>query len=306
MSRKTIITCAVTGSAHTPSMSPYLPFTPADIARQAIDAAAAGAAVVHLHARDPDDGRPTSSGQVYREAVDRIRQECDVIINITTSGPSEPQQRMEGAVECAAEMASLNMGSMSPMGRSSMGSKIKEFKFEWEKSFFTNDKEKIYRNTEGTIETIARELSERGTRLECECYDVGHLYNVAYFADKGILKAPLIIQTVFGFSSGIGVDAANVLHMRTIGNQLFGDQWHWSVLAAGRHQTRLCAMAAAMGANVRVGMEDNLYLRKGQLAKSNAEQVAQMRQILELMSLEVSTAAEAREALDLRPGAERS
>jgi uncharacterized protein (DUF849 family) len=306
MSRKTIITCAVTGSAHTPSMSPYLPYTPADIARQAIDAAAAGAAVVHLHARDPDDGRPTSSGQVYREAVDRIRQECDVIINITTSGPSEPQQRMEGAVECAAEMASLNMGSMSPMGRSSMGSKIKEFKFEWEKSFFTNDKEKIYRNTEGTIETIARELSERGTRLECECYDVGHLYNVAYFADKGILKAPLIIQTVFGFSSGIGVDAANVLHMRTIGNQLFGDQWHWSVLAAGRHQTRLCAMAAAMGANVRVGMEDNLYLRKGQLAKSNAEQVAQMRQILELMSLEVSTAAEAREALDLRPGAERS
>jgi uncharacterized protein (DUF849 family) len=306
MSRKTIITCAVTGSAHTPSMSPYLPYTPADIARQAIDAAAAGAAVVHRHARDPDDGRPTSSGQVYREAVDRIRQECDVIINITTSGPSEPQQRMEGAVECAAEMASLNMGSMSPMGRSSMGSKIKEFKFEWEKSFFTNDKEKIYRNTEGTIETIARELSERGTRLECECYDVGHLYNVAYFADKGILKAPLIIQTVFGFSSGIGVDAANVLHMRTIGNQLFGDQWHWSVLAAGRHQTRLCAMAAAMGANVRVGMEDNLYLRKGQLAKSNAEQVAQMRQILELMSLEVSTAAEAREALDLRPGAERS
>jgi uncharacterized protein (DUF849 family) len=306
MSRKTIITCAVTGSAHTPSMSPYLPYTPADIARQAIDAAAAGAAVVHLHARDPDDGRPTSSGQVYREAVDRIRQECDVIINITTSGPSEPQQRMEGAVECAAEMASLNMGSMSPMGRSSMGSKIKEFKFEWEKSFFINDKEKIYRNTEGTIETIARELSERGTRLECECYDVGHLYNVAYFADKGILKAPLIIQTVFGFSSGIGVDAANVLHMRTIGNQLFGDQWHWSVLAAGRHQTRLCAMAAAMGANVRVGMEDNLYLRKGQLAKSNAEQVAQMRQILELMSLEVSTAAEAREALDLRPGAERS
>ena len=306
MSRKAIITCAVTGSAHTPSMSPHLPYTPHDIARQAIDAAKAGAAIVHLHARDPSDGRPTSSGKVYKEIIDRIRQESDVIINITTSGAGDPQQRMEGAVECASEMASLNMGSMSPMGRSSMGSKIREFKFEWERSFFSDNKEKIYRNTEGTIETIARELSERGIRLECECYDVGHLYNVAYFADKGLLKPPLIIQTVFGFSSGIGVEPANVLHMRSIGNQLFGDQWHWTVLAPGRHQTRLCVMAATMGANVRVGMEDNLYLRKGQLAKSNAEQVAQMRQILELMSLEVSTADEARETLELRPHSQAS
>jgi len=300
MRRKTIITCAVTGSAHTPSMSPYLPYKPEDIARQAIDAARAGAAIVHLHARDPEDGRPTSSAKVYREIVDRIRAESDVVINITTSGASEPSQRMEGAIECASEMASLNMGSMSPMGRSAMGGRIKEFKFEWEKSFFANDKEKIYRNTEGTIETIARELGQRGVRLECECYDVGHLYNVAYFVERGLLKLPVIIQTVFGFSSGIGVDPANVVHMRTIANQLFGDQWHWSVLAPGKHQTRVCAMAAAMGANVRVGMEDNLYLRKGQLAGSNAEQVAQMRQILELMSLEVSTPDEARQTLGLR------
>src|SRR5690606_5765633 len=300
MRRKTIITCAVTGSAHTPSMSPYVPYKPEDIARQAIDAARAGAAIVHLHARDPEDGRPTSSAKVYREIVDRIRAESDVIINITTSGASEPYQRMEGAIECASEMASLNMGSMSPMGRSAMGGRIKEFKFEWEKSFFANDKEKIYRNTEGTIETIARELGQRGVRLECECYDVGHLYNVAYFVERGLLKLPVIIQTVFGFSSGIGVDPANVVHMRTIANQLFGDQWHWSVLAPGKHQTRVCAMAAAMGANVRVGMEDNLYLRKGQLAGSNAEQVAQMRQILELMSLEVSTPDEARQTLGLR------
>ncbi len=286
-------------------MSPYLPYTPADIARQAVDAARAGAAIVHLHARDPEDGRPTSSGKVYKEIVDRIRDQSDVIINITTSGPSDPAQRMEGAIECGAEMASLNMGTMSPMGRSSMGSKIKDFKFEWEKSFFTSDKEKIYRNTEGTIEAIARELGQRGTKLECECYDIGHLYNVAYFVAQGVLKLPVTIQTVFGFSGGIGVDPANVVHMRTIANQLFGDQWHWSILAAGKHQTRLCAMGAAMGANVRVGMEDNLYLRKGELAKSNAEQVAQMRQILELMSLEVSTAEDARQTLGLRAAKER-
>lgn len=305
MGRKTIITCAVTGSAHTPSMSPYLPYKPEDIARQAIDAAHAGAAIVHLHARDPDDGRPTSSGRIYKEIVDRIRAESDVIINITTSGAGEPAQRMEGAIECASEMASLNMGTMSPMGRSAMAGRIREFRFEWEKTFFTNDKEKIYRNTEGTIETIARELGQRGVRLECECYDVGHLYNVAYFVEKGVLQLPVIIQTVFGFSSGIGVDPANVVHMRTIANQLFGDQWHWSVLAPGKHQTRVCAMAAAMGANVRVGMEDNLYLRKGQLARSNAEQVTQMRQILELMSLEICTPDEARQILGLRRREER-
>ena len=299
--RKVIITCAITGSAHTPTMSPHLPITPDQIAQEAIAAAAAGAAIVHVHARDPADGRPTSDPDTYGAFLEPVRRATDVVINITTSGASaDVEQRTAALVRFKPELASLNMGSLSPYGRQRVADKFDSWTHEWEPALLKAAPSRTYVNDEETIERIITAARRSGTRLECECYDVGHLYNLAYFLDRGLLSPPLIIQTVYGFSGGIGLDPQNVTHMRSIADRLFGADYHWSVLAPGRHQFRICTMAAAMGANVRVGLEDSLYLAKGRLARSNAEQVVRMRQVLELLSFEIATPDEARRMLHLR------
>jgi uncharacterized protein (DUF849 family) len=299
--RKIIITCAITGSAHTPTMSPYLPITPEQIADEAIAAAAAGAAIVHLHARDPQTGRPTSAPDVYAPAVEKIRRACDAVINITTSGGATAtvEQRMEAALRLKPEIASLNMGSISPYGRHRLVERFADWQHGWERDLLLGGRSRTYINTEEVIERILTEVGRNGTRCECECYDIGHLYNVAYFLERGLLKPPVMIQTVFGFSGGIGLHPENITHARSIADRLFGTDYSWSILAPGRHQFRLCTMAAVMGANVRVGLEDNLYLAKGELARSNADQVRRMRQILELLSFEIATPAEARRMLKL-------
>jgi uncharacterized protein (DUF849 family) len=300
--QKVILTCAVTGGVHTPTMSPYLPITPDEIADQAIAAAQAGAAILHLHARDPETGRPTLDAEIYGQFIGRIRRATDAVINITTGGSaaSTVDQRIAAAVRFKPELASLNMGSISPYGREQVIDRYGNWKHDWEVELFNGAKSRVYVNTEEVIERIIGEVGGNGTRFECECYDVGHLYNVAYFAERGLLQPPLIIQTVFGFSGGIGVDPENVAYVRSVADRLFGRDYHWSILAPGRHQFQLCAMGAVFGANVRVGLEDNLYLGKGQLARSNADQVTRMRQILELLSLEVATPDDARQMLGLR------
>lgn len=300
--RKVVITCAVTGAAHTPTMSQYLPITPEQIAEQAIGAAEAGAAIIHFHARNPDDGRPTPDPAVYAPAINRVRRESDVIINITTSGGPKTtvEDRIAAAVRFRPELASLNMGSLSPYGRQRILDKFEHWEHTWEKEQFMGAPSRVYPNTEETLTRTIKEVGAGGTRFECECYDVGHLYNVAYFAEIGLLKPPFIIQTVFGFSGGIGLEADNMTHMRTVADRLFGSDYHWTVLAPGKHQFRLCTMGATMGSNVRVGMEDNLYLEPGKLARSNAEQVTRMREILALLSLDIATPDEAREMLGLK------
>ncbi|MGX5805169.1 3-keto-5-aminohexanoate cleavage protein [Bradyrhizobium sp. Arg314] len=300
--RKVIITCAVTGAAHTPTMSPHLPITPDEIADQAIDAVTAGAAIVHFHARNPEDGRPTPDPDVYAPVIERVSAETDVVINITTSGGAKTTvaDRMAAALRFKPELASLNMGSLSPYGRQRILEKFDAWQHEWERELFTAAPSRVYPNTEEMISETIRQVGAGGTRFECECYDVGHLYNVAYFAEIDLLKPPFIIQTVFGFSGGIGLAADHVTHMRTVADRLFGQDYHWSVLAPGKHQFRLCTMGATMGSNVRVGMEDNLYLERGRLARSNAEQVARMRDILTLLGLDVATPDEARQILGLK------
>ncbi|MER9859097.1 MULTISPECIES: 3-keto-5-aminohexanoate cleavage protein [unclassified Mesorhizobium] len=300
--RKVIITCAVTGAAHTPTMSPYLPITPEQIAQEAIGAAEAGAAIVHFHARNPEDGHPTPDPDVYALAIDRVRRESNVIVNITTSGGPKAtvEDRIAAAVRFKPELASLNMGSLSPYGRQKILDKFEVWQHQWEKELFLGAPSRVYPNTEEIITRTIKEVGAGGTRFECECYDVGHLYNVAYFAEMGLLKPPFIIQTVFGFSGGIGLDADNITHMRNVADRLFGADYRWSVLAPGKHQFRLCTMGATMGSNVRVGLEDNLYLEKGTLARSNAEQVARMRNILTLLSFDIATPDEARQTLGLK------
>ena len=297
--RKIIITCAITGSAHTPTMSQYLPITADEIASEAIAAAQAGAAILHLHARDPDTGRPTSDPDVYAAFIGRIRQSTNAILNITTSGAANVEERMAAARRFRPELASLNMGSISPYGRQHLAGRFKDFKHGWEREFLAAAPMRTYVNTEAVIERIIREVGGNGTRFECECYDVGHLYNVAYFLEQGLLQPPVMIQTVLGFSGGIGVDPENLTHMRSIADRLFGSDYRWAILAPGRHQFRLCTMGAVMGANVRVGLEDNLYLTRGELARSNADQVRHIRQILELLSFEIASPDEARAMLEL-------
>ena len=300
--RKVIITCAITGSAHTPTMSAHLPITPEQIAQEAIAAAKAGAAIVHLHARDPETGRPTCDPDVYGMFVDKIRQATDVVLNITTGGPAsmKADERVAAAIRFKPELASLNMGSLSPYGRHRIADRYSAWKHPWEAELFEGARNRTYINTEDVIEYTLREVGRHSTRFECECYDVGHLYNVAYFADSGLLKPPFIIQTVFGFSGGIGLHPENLTHMRAIADKLFGADYHWTVLAPGRHQFQLCTVGAIMGSNVRVGMEDNLYRAKGEFARSNADQVARMRQILELLSIEIASPDDARKILNLK------
>jgi uncharacterized protein (DUF849 family) len=302
--RKVIITCAVTGSIHTPTMSPHIPITPDEVARSAIAAAEAGAAILHLHARDPKDGRPTPSAEIFMEFLPRIKQQTSAVVNITTGGGHGMtlQDRLQAPLKAKPEMCSLNMGSMN-FGLYPMLDKYKDWQHDWEPQYLEASRDFIFRNTFKDIEYILKELGEGcGTKFEFECYDVGHLYNLAHFLDRKLVKPPLFVQTIFGILGGIGPDHENVMHMRTIANKLFGDQYQWSVLAAGRHQMPLISMAAIMGANVRVGLEDSLWLGRGQLADSNAAQVTRIREILAGLSLEIATPEEARKLLDLKGG----
>jgi len=300
---KVIISCAVTGAMHTPSMSPYLPVTPDEIFEEAIDAAEAGAAILHLHARNPVDGRPTPDPAVFDQFVPRIRAATDAVINITTGGSTSMTvaDRLAYPLQAKPEMCSLNMGSMNfsihPVAR-----KIKNWQYGWEQPYVEGMEDLIFRNTFRDIKHILQRLGEDcGTRFEFECYDVGHLYNLAHFVDEGLIKGPLFIQSIFGILGGIGPDPENLVTMRTTADRLFGRaNYRFSVLGAGRHQMPLLTMAAVMGGNVRVGLEDSLYLGKGQLAKSCAEQVLKIRRILEELSLEIATPDEAREMLGLK------
>ena len=301
---KVIITCAVTGSIHTPTMSPHLPLTPNEIAEDSIRAYEAGASIIHLHARDPEDGRPTPSADVFMQFLPRIKQSTDAVVNVTTGGGHGMTlaERLEGALRARPEMCSLNMGSMN-FGLYPMLSRYPEFKYEWERAHLENSRDFIFRNTFKDIEYVLKELGEGcGTRFEFECYDVGHLYNLAHFLDRGLVQPPLFVQTIFGILGGIGADHENLMHMKRIADRLFGSDYQWSVLAAGRHQLSFVSMAAMMGGNIRVGLEDSLYAGKGRLATSNAEQVSIVRSIVENLSMEVASADEARAMLALKGG----
>jgi uncharacterized protein (DUF849 family) len=302
-SNKVIITCAVTGAIHTPSMSPHLPVTPEEIADAAIGAAKAGAAIVHLHARDPQTGKPDQSPEGFQPFLKVIKQRTDCVINVTTGGAPymTVEERLRPAATFKPEVASLNMGSMN-FGLYPMLNRFKDFKFEWERQHLENSRDLVFKNTFADIEYVLKTCSANGTRFEFECYDVSHLYNLAHFRDRGLVKGPLFVQTVFGLLGGIGPHPEDVMHMKRTADRLFGDDYRWSVLGAGRNQMPIAAMAAAMGANVRVGLEDSLWDGPGKLAESNAVQVRRVRSILEGLGLEVANAAEAREILDLKGG----
>ena len=305
MSKSVIITCAVTGAIHSPTMSEYLPITPNEIAEDAIAAAEAGASILHLHARDPNDGRPPPDPDVFMEFLPRIKQSTDAVVNITTGGGHGMtlEERCAGALKVSPEMTSLNMGSMN-FGLYQILDKIKDWKYDWEPAYFEMTRDFIFRNTFKDIEWVLKNLGEdHGVRFEFECYDMGHLYNLAHFVDRGLVKPPFFVQTIFGILGGIGADIENLMHMRRIANKLFGEEnYEWSILAAGKHQMSFVTTGAILGGNVRVGLEDSLFLGKGEMAKSNAEQVAKIRRIIEDMSLEVATPTEARERLALKGG----
>jgi uncharacterized protein (DUF849 family) len=299
--RKVIITCAVTGSIHTPSMSPHLPVTGAEIADAAIGAAEAGAAIVHLHARDPRDGRPDQSPQAFEPFLKVIKQRSACVVNITTGGGQGMtlEQRVAPAAKFKPEVASLNMGSMN-FGLFPMLNRFKDFKHDWERAHLEGSRDAVFRNTFKDIEYVLTTLGSSGTRFEFECYDTAHLYNLHHFLGRGLVKPPLFVQTVFGILGGIGAHPDDVMHMKRTADRLFGDQYHWSVLGAGRSQLQIAAMAAAIGGNVRVGLEDSLWSGPGRLASSNAEQVRLARQIIEGLGLGIATPEEAREILDLK------
>jgi uncharacterized protein (DUF849 family) len=304
-SNKVIITCAVTGGVHTPSLSDALPYKPADIAQQAIDAAHAGAAILHLHARDPLDGSPTGNPEVYAQFLPRIHAETDAVINLTTGGSPvmSVDDRLAGALRFRPEMCSLNMGSIN-FAFHGMAEKERKWKFPWERAYILDSEGFIFRNTFKDVARIYGLMADFGTRYEHECYDIGHLYNLAYFLDKGLAKPPLFIQSVLGILGGIGAEPDNVLFMRRTADRLFGNDYVWSVLAAGRHQMPVITQAALLGGNVRVGLEDSLYIGRGQLASSNAEQVTKIAGVLQELGLEIATPAEARSILALK-GKER-
>jgi uncharacterized protein (DUF849 family) len=301
--RKVIITCAVTGAIHTPSMSPYLPVTPEEIADAAIGAAEAGAAIVHLHARDPKTGKPDQSPEAFRPFLQVIKQTSEVVINLTTGGAPTMQveERVGPAAHFAPEVASLNMGSMN-FGLYPMLERFKEFKHDWERPYLEGSHDRIFKNTFKDIEYILRTCADNGTRFEIECYDIGHLYTLAHFLDRGVVKPPLFVQSVFGILGGIGPHPEDVAHMKRTADRLFGKDYQWSVLGAGRNQLAIAAQAAAMGGNVRVGLEDSLWIGPGRLARTNAEQVTRARQIIEGLGLEIATPDDARAMLELKGG----
>ncbi|MES2755986.1 MAG: 3-keto-5-aminohexanoate cleavage protein [Pseudomonadota bacterium] len=301
MNNKVIISCAITGSIHTPSMSPHLPVTPEQIAAHAIEAARAGAAIVHLHARDPVDGRPTQDVNLFRRFLPQIRDACDVVINLTTGGAAtmSTEERLQPALQLKPEIASLNMGSMN-FGTFPMLNRHKEFQHEWERPYIEGSYDRVFKNTFKDIDYILTACRDNDTRFEIECYDIGHLYTAAYFFEQGIVKPPLFIQSVFGLLGGIGAHHEDAMHMRRTADRLFGDNYLWSVLGAGANQMRIAALGAAMGSHCRVGLEDSLWERPGTLAVSSAEQVRRVRTILEGMSLEIATPDEARVMLQLK------
>jgi uncharacterized protein (DUF849 family) len=299
--RKVIITCAVTGSIHTPSMSPHLPVTAEEIADAAIGAAEAGAAIVHLHARDPKDGRPDQTPGAFAPFLKVIKQRSDVVVNITTGGAATMtiEERVRPAATFKPEVASLNMGTMN-FGLYPMLERFTSFKHDWERPYLEGSRQRIFKNTFADIEFILTTCAENGTRFEIECYDIGHLYTLAHFADRGVVKPPFFVQSVFGILGGIGPHPEDVAHMKRTADRLFGTDYRWSVLGAGRNQMAVAAIAAAMGGNVRVGLEDSLWIGPGQLARSNAEQVARARRIIEGLGLEIAAPEDARDILALK------
>lgn len=301
---KIIITCAVTGSIHTPSMSPHLPVTLDQITEHALGAAEAGAAILHLHARDPETGQPSADPAHFMAFLPRIKQASDAVLNISTGGSATMalDDRLAAPKRAEPEMCSLNMGSMN-FALYPAAARITEWKHDWEKPFLESSDDLVFKNTPRDIARILTELGqERGARFEFECYDVGHLYMLRHFVDRGLVQAPLFIQFVFGVLGGIGPDPENLTHMKMIADKLFGADYTFSVLAAGRHQMPLITMSAAMGGHVRVGLEDSLMIARGQLAETNAAQVAKIRGIVEALGREVATPAEAREMLQLKGG----
>ena len=297
---KVIISCALTGSMHTPSMSQFLPVAPAKIAEEGIAAAQAGAAILHLHARNPEDGRPTPSAEVFMQFLPQLHTKTDAVINISTGGgPGMTiEERLRAAVAVSPELCSLNMGCIN-ITLAELANRY-DFKFDWEKPFLLATEDLVAKNTYKDIRHIIETLSPGGTRFEMECYEIGHLHNIAYFADRGLLKPPFLIQSVLGVTGGLSADPDSVFYMRQTADRLFGKDYVWSLFGAGRHQIPVCTMGALMGSSVRVGLEDSLFISKGQLASSNAEQVLKIRRILAELGLEVATPDEARRMLGLK------
>ena len=301
--QKTIIACAITGAIHTPSMSPYLPVTPDQITEASIGAARAGAAIVHLHARNPETGKPDHSLAAFAAFLPRIKQSTDVVVNLTSGGAPymRIEERIQPAIAFMPELASLNMGSMN-FGLFPMLERFGEFRHSWERDYLENSRDLVFRNTFKDVEYALRTCGGNGTRFEFECYDVGHLYNLAHFLDRRLVQPPLFVQSVFGILGGIGTHPEDVVHMKRTADRLFGGDYRWSVLGAGRNQLPIAALAAAMGGNIRVGLEDSLWIGPGELATSNAAQVHRGRQIIECLGFEVATPADAREILSLKGG----
>jgi uncharacterized protein (DUF849 family) len=300
---KVILTCAITGSGHTPTMSPYLPYTIDDVVNQSIDAAEAGASIIHLHARDPRDGRPTPDPDVFMEYLSRIKAKSDVVLSVSSGGGTgmTVAQRLEGVLRAKPELATLNMGSMNYGGFTMIDKYRGKWKFDWEEPYLEQTRRDPFLSTYTDIEYMLNVVGpETGARFECEAYDTSHLYTLAYYLDKGLIKPPIFVQTIFGTMGGIGTDVDHLVQMRRTADRLLGDAYEWSVLGAGRYQMGVVTAAAIMGAHVRVGLEDSLYLGKGQLATSNADQVRKIRGILEALSLEIATPDEARQILDLK------
>jgi uncharacterized protein (DUF849 family) len=303
-SEKIIITCAVTGGIHTPTMSDALPYRPEDIARQAIDAAEAGASILHLHARDPKTGKPTPDPAVFMQFLPVIKQSTDAVLNITTGGglSMTVEERLAAPLQAKPEMCSLNMGSMN-FGIFPLADRYQTWKFDWEEPYLRGTDDFIFRNTFKDITRILQLLGDaHGTKFEHECYDVGHLYNLAHFVDRKLVKPPFFVQIIFGILGGIGAEMRNLMFMKETADRLFGDDYRWSVLAAGRHQMPFATQAAMMGGNLRVGLEDSLYIGPGKQAASNAEQVKKIRRIVEDLGFEIATPAEARQMLALKGG----
>jgi uncharacterized protein (DUF849 family) len=301
---KIIVTCAITGAIHTPSMSPFLPVSPDQVAEASIGAAKAGAAIVHLHARNPETGQPDHSPSAFAALLPQIKRSTDVIINLTSGGSPymKIEQRIQPALTFKPELASLNMGSMN-FGLFPMLERFKEFSHSWESDYLENSRDLIFRNTFKDVEYALQACAGAGIRFEFECYDVGHLYNLAHFLDRGLVQRPLFVQTVFGILGGIGTHPEDVLHMKRTADRLFGGDYRWSALGAGRHQFPIAALAVGMGGNIRVGLEDSLWIGPGELATSNAAQVLRARQVIENLGMELATPAEAREILSLKGAA---
>jgi uncharacterized protein (DUF849 family) len=302
MSRSVIITCAPTGGIHTPTMSPHLPITPEEIAQASIEAAEAGAAIIHLHARDPETGRPDPRPELFQQFLPQISAACDVVVNVSTGGGlgMSREDRLRAAVATSPEMASLNVGSLN-FGIFPMLQKYDQWKHDWEPEFLESTRDLVFKNTFADLEYIVKELGgTHGTKFEFECYDLGHLYNLAWLIDQGWVEAPFFVQMVFGVLGGVGADLDNLVHMHTVAEKLFGNDYEWSVLAAGRHQMPFATQAAMLGGNLRVGMEDSLYIGPGELAPSNASQVVKIRTIIESLGHTIATPAEARRRLGLK------